>query len=94
LPELVKLNIGAIVKVNIIDKVTVIYNVSAVKIRHVRWQALSSLFPTIIWRLRSSPTIHYTGSGRLNAIIGQTPVNVLKSSVLVNGSLRKLQGMM
>jgi hypothetical protein len=47
LPELVKLNVGASVKVNIIEKVTVIDNVSAVKIRHGRWQALSSLFPTL-----------------------------------------------
>jgi hypothetical protein len=41
LPELGKPNVGASVKVNIIDKVTVIDNVSAVKIRHGRWQALS-----------------------------------------------------
>jgi hypothetical protein len=47
LPELVKLNVGASVKVNIIDKVTVIDNVSAVKIRDGRWQASSSLFPTL-----------------------------------------------
>jgi hypothetical protein len=33
--------------VNIIDKVTVIDNVSAAKIRHGRWQALFSLFPTL-----------------------------------------------
>jgi hypothetical protein len=40
-------NVGASVKVNIIDKVTIIDNVSAVKIRHGRWQASSSLFPTL-----------------------------------------------
>jgi hypothetical protein len=51
-------NVGASVKVNIINKVTVIDNVSAVKIRHGRWQALSSLFPTIIQRLRSSTAIY------------------------------------
>jgi hypothetical protein len=47
LPELVKLNVGASVKVKFIDKVTVIDNVSAVWIRHGRWQALSSLFSTL-----------------------------------------------
>jgi hypothetical protein len=46
-PELVKLNVGASIKVNIIDKVTVIDNVSAVKIRPGRWQASSLLFPTL-----------------------------------------------
>jgi hypothetical protein len=53
------LNVGANVKVNIIDKVTVIDNVSAVKIRHGRWQASTSLFPYIIRRLRSSTAIYY-----------------------------------
>jgi hypothetical protein len=39
LPELVKLKDDASVMVNNIDKVTVIDNVSSVKIRHGRWQA-------------------------------------------------------
>jgi hypothetical protein len=47
LPELVKLNVSASVKVNLIDKVTDIDNVSAAKIRHGRWQASSLLFPTL-----------------------------------------------
>jgi hypothetical protein len=47
LPELVELDVSASVKVITIDKVTVIDNVSAVKIRHGRWQALSLLFPTL-----------------------------------------------
>jgi hypothetical protein len=59
LPELIKLNDGASVRFNIIDKVTVIDNIGAVKIRHGRWQASSSLFPTIIWRLRSYMAIYY-----------------------------------
>jgi hypothetical protein len=53
-----KINEGASVKEHIIDKITVIDNVSTVNIRHGRWQALSLLFPTIIRRLRSSTGIY------------------------------------
>jgi hypothetical protein len=60
-------NDGASVKVNIINKVNVIDNISAVKIRYGRWQASSSLFPTIIRRLRSSTAIY--------SILCSSPVN-------------------
>jgi hypothetical protein len=70
LPELVKLNVGASVKVNIIDKVTVIDNVSAVKIRHGRWQASSLLFPTLFegWGVLRQYIIYNVLVRSINAI--------------------------